>query len=75
MPMFQRQEQGDHCDLEASLAYRTSSRIARATQINLVSKKRKLGIAKMAQWLRALTALSEVLSLNPSNHVVAYNHL
>ena len=29
----------------------------------------------MAQQLRALTALPEVLSSNPSNHVVAHNHL
>jgi hypothetical protein len=29
----------------------------------------------MAQWLRALTALSEVLSSIPSNHMVAHNHL
>jgi hypothetical protein len=30
---------------------------------------------EMAQWLRALTALPEVLSSNPSNHMVAHNHL
>ena len=29
----------------------------------------------MAQWLKALTALPEVLSLIPSNHMVAHNHL
>jgi hypothetical protein len=29
----------------------------------------------MAQWLRALTALPKVLSSNPSNHMVAHNHL
>jgi hypothetical protein len=29
---------------------------------------------EMAQWLRALTALLEVLSSNPSNHMVAHNH-
>jgi len=29
----------------------------------------------MAQWLRALTALPEVLSSNHSNHMVAHNHL
>jgi hypothetical protein len=27
---------------------------------------------EMAQWLRALTALPEVLSLIPSNHMVAH---
>jgi len=30
---------------------------------------------EMAQWLKALTALLEVLSSNPSNHMVAHNHL
>jgi hypothetical protein len=30
---------------------------------------------EMAQWLRARTALPEVLSSIPSNHVVAHNHL
>jgi len=29
----------------------------------------------MAQWLRALTALPEVLSSISSNHMVAHNHL
>jgi hypothetical protein len=29
----------------------------------------------MAQQLRALIALPEVLSLIPSNHMVAHNHL
>jgi hypothetical protein len=29
---------------------------------------------EMAQWLRAPTALPEVLNSNPSNHMVAYNH-
>jgi hypothetical protein len=29
----------------------------------------------MAQWLRALTVLPEVLSSSPSNHMVAHNHL
>jgi hypothetical protein len=29
----------------------------------------------MAQWLRALTALPEVLSSIPSTHMVAHNHL
>jgi hypothetical protein len=29
----------------------------------------------MAQRVRALTALPEVLSSNPSNHMVALNHL
>ena len=29
----------------------------------------------MAQWLRALTALPEVLSSIPSNHKVSHSHL
>jgi hypothetical protein len=29
---------------------------------------------EMAPWLRALTALSKVLSSNPSNHIVSHNH-
>jgi hypothetical protein len=35
----------------------------------------KSGAGEMAQQVRALTALSEVLSSNPSNHMVAHNHL
>jgi hypothetical protein len=30
---------------------------------------------EMAQWLRALTALPEVLSSIPSSHMVAHDHL
>jgi hypothetical protein len=37
--------------------------------------KRDHWAGEMAQWLRTLTALPEVLSSNPSNHVVAHNHL
>jgi hypothetical protein len=33
------------------------------------------GAGEIAQWLRALTALPEVLSSIPSNHMVAHNHL
>ena len=33
------------------------------------------GAGEMAQWLRVLTALPKVLSSNPSNHMVAHNHL
>jgi hypothetical protein len=38
-------------------------------------KKATLGAEEMAQWLRALTALPKVLNSNPSNHMVAHNHL
>jgi aminoglycoside phosphotransferase (APT) family kinase protein len=37
--------------------------------------KKKKRAREMAQWLRVLTALSEVPSSNPSNHMVAHNHL
>jgi hypothetical protein len=30
---------------------------------------------EMAQWLRTLSVLPEVLSSTPSNHMVAHNHL
>jgi hypothetical protein len=33
------------------------------------------GAGEMAQWLKAPTALPEVLSSIPSNHMVAHNHL
>jgi len=32
------------------------------------------GAGEMAQWLRASTALPEVRSSIPSNHMVAHNH-
>jgi hypothetical protein len=34
-----------------------------------------LWAGKMAQLVRALTALLKVLSSNPSSHMVAHNHL
>ena len=39
------------------------------------SKNLIVGTGEMAQWLRALTALPEVLSSILSNHMVAHNHL
>ena len=39
------------------------------------SQKLKVGAGEMAQRVRALTALQEVLSSNLSNHMVAHNHL
>jgi hypothetical protein len=38
-------------------------------------KKVRARAGEMAQRLRALTALPKVLSSNPSNHIVAHNHL
>jgi hypothetical protein len=37
-------------------------------------KKLKYRAGEMAQRLRAPTAFLKVLSSNPSNHMVAYNH-
>jgi hypothetical protein len=37
--------------------------------------KRIIYSGEMAQWLRAPTALPEVLSSIPSNHMVVHNHL
>jgi hypothetical protein len=39
------------------------------------TKKHLSGAGVMAQWLNAMTALPEVLSAIPSNHMVAHNHL
>jgi hypothetical protein len=38
-------------------------------------RKKKSGPGEMAQRLGALTALPEVLSSIPSNHMVTHNHL
>jgi len=37
-------------------------------------KQNKPWTGEMAQWFRALTALPEVLSSIPSNHMVAHSH-
>jgi hypothetical protein len=39
------------------------------------AREKHLRAGEMAQWLRALTALLNVLSSIPSNHMVAHNHL
>jgi hypothetical protein len=44
-------------------------------QTNKQTRIIKLGAGEIAQWLRAQTALPQVLNSNPSNHMVAYNHL
>jgi hypothetical protein len=41
--------------------------------VQVMKKIKQAG--EMAQRLRALTALLKVLSSNPSNHMVAHNHL
>jgi hypothetical protein len=44
--------------------------------VTLSYRRRQLPAGEMAQWLKALpeTALPEVLSSVPSNHMVAHNH-
>jgi hypothetical protein len=42
---------------------------------DITTSRSFLGAGKMAQWLRALTALPEVLSSIPSNCIVAHNYL
>jgi hypothetical protein len=37
--------------------------------------KMRFWAGEMAQWLRTLTALPEVLSSIPSNHMMSHNHL
>jgi hypothetical protein len=44
------------------------------TRADTIQKKLS-GAREMAQQLRALTALPQVLSLIPSSHMVAHNHL
>jgi hypothetical protein len=46
-----------------------------AQSLCLLFKNGRMGAGEMAQQLRALTALPKVLSSNPSNHMVAHNHL
>jgi hypothetical protein len=48
---------------------------AKHTQINKFLKMLTGGAGEMAQWLRALGALPEVLSSIPSTHIVAWDHL
>ena len=67
----QKQKQADVCEFKASLVYIGNiSRIARAKQRNTAS-----GTREMAQWLRAPTALPEVLGSTPSNHMVVHNYV
>jgi hypothetical protein len=47
----------------------------KASKSRLVSDLGHIGAGEVAQRVRALTALPEVLSSNPSNRMVAHNHL
>jgi hypothetical protein len=71
-------------EFEASLVYKMSSRTARATQRNPVSEKQKQQTNKqtnkqrgwrVAEWLRAVAALSEDPDSIPNTHMVAHTCL
>jgi len=64
-PELGETRQGDRHELEAYKGY-----IVRPTLKNKINRAEE-----MAQWLRALTALPEVLSSIPSNHMMAHSHL
>jgi hypothetical protein len=49
--------------------------ISKKATLSALNKKGMKGAGEMAQRLRALTALPEVLSSIPSNYMVAHNHL
>jgi len=59
--------QGQHCFGHSAVQRSWKQQTTRTTK--------SIGVGEMAQWLRALTALPEVLSSIPSNHMVAHNHL
>jgi hypothetical protein len=48
---------------------------SKVVELNDQLKYPMVGAGEMAQQLRALTALPEVLSSIPRNHMVAHNHL
>jgi hypothetical protein len=70
----QRQRQADLYKYEASLVYRSSSRIDRDTQRKAVLKNKTSGLVRWLSGLEHPTALPKVQSSNPSNHMVAHNH-
>jgi hypothetical protein len=60
-------------DLHMNKCHGMCTHVNRHNHINIILKY-FLRAEEMAQQLRALTALSEVLSSNPSNHMAAHNH-
>jgi hypothetical protein len=65
--------------IRVTVVKRSGEGLINILEIGLVlhSKKKKVlrWAGEIAQWLGALTALPEVLSSIPSNHMVAHNHL
>jgi hypothetical protein len=52
-----------------------SNVVERKIFINPPFKNIYWGVGEIAQWLRALTVLLEVLSSIPNNHMVAHNYI
>jgi hypothetical protein len=74
--MFQTNKQTNKQRRKEGKKEREGGRGERETNKHIQSfyLKARYRAGEMAQWLRALTALPEVLSSNPSNHMVAHNH-
>jgi hypothetical protein len=71
-----RQRQVDLCEFEMNLVYKAISQITQSCYIEKPYLEKPINRAReMAQRLRSLTALPEVLSSIPSSHLVAHNHL
>jgi hypothetical protein len=68
---WEAEKQVDLREFKASL----SSKETISKPQKKISLKPKREAGEMAQPLRAPSALPEVLSSNPSNHIVAHNHL
>ena len=64
-------------EFEASLIYISNFKFQdnQGYVETLSQKQKQMGAGEMAQRVRALTALLKVLSSNPTNHMVAHNHL
>jgi hypothetical protein len=54
--------------------FMSASHKLQSSESRNLNLKNKNGVGEMAQLLRALTTLSEVLNSIPSNHMVANNH-
>ena len=57
------------------LGNRVGERGSRVLRVIASLRSLEVGAGEMAQRLRALTALPQILSSNPSNHMVTHNHL
>ena len=77
-PQYSGQRQTDLCEFmlvpgQPELHIETLPRIIKYIGKTFLGKNSRAG--EMTQWLRALTALPEVLSSIPSNHKVTHNYL